>query len=179
MENAITMERARELLVFQIMQFVSAPLIAITAYYMVKPSNPTISAVLGFASGFASETILRAIGALVTKLTPAEAGPSEAATKAQAPTVSRLQPDHSAPTGSLQVALIGTGFQPGAAVHLEQGTHTIIAEPPRIEHSTRMTFEVNLPQGTPTGKWDVIVTNPDNQTGTLLEGFEITPVGTP
>jgi hypothetical protein len=173
-ENKITMERARELLVFQIMQFISAPLIAVTAYYMVKPSDPTISAVLGFAAGFASETILRAISALVTKLTPAETITAGVAAKVPAPTISGLQPQQSAPTGSLHIALIGTGFQPDATVHMVRGADKIIADPVRIERSTKMTFDVNLPPGTPTGKWDVVITNPDNQTGIRPEGFEVT-----
>jgi hypothetical protein len=71
-ENHITRERARELLVFQTLQVISAPLIAVTAYYLIKPSTQAVSVGLGFASGFASETILQAIKALVTKLTPAE-----------------------------------------------------------------------------------------------------------
>lgn len=66
----ITRERGRELLVFQIMQVLSAPLIAVAAYYMIKPTDITVSVLLGFASGFASETILLAIRALVTKLNP-------------------------------------------------------------------------------------------------------------
>lgn len=68
----ITRERGRELLVFQIMQVLSAPLIAIAAYYTIKPADITVSVLLGFSSGFASETILLAIRALVTKLNPLE-----------------------------------------------------------------------------------------------------------
>ncbi|MBI2998138.1 MAG: hypothetical protein HYY46_06735 [Deltaproteobacteria bacterium] len=69
-QKAITREQAREYLVFQIMQVVSAPLIAITAYYLVEPSLRATSVALGFASGFASETILLVIRALVEKLEP-------------------------------------------------------------------------------------------------------------
>jgi hypothetical protein len=69
----ISREDARQFLVFQIMQFFTAPLIAITAYYLLKPDTRTMSVVLGFASGFASEIVLGAIRGLVTKLGPAEA----------------------------------------------------------------------------------------------------------
>ena len=71
-QEALTNVKAREDLVFQIMQVVSAPLIAITVYYILKPSTPTESAVLGFGSGFASEPILLMIRSLVEKLSPAE-----------------------------------------------------------------------------------------------------------
>ena len=66
----ITRNQAREYLVFQIMQVVSAPLIAITAYYSIEPGSRATSVALGFASGFASETVLLAIRALVEKLVP-------------------------------------------------------------------------------------------------------------
>jgi hypothetical protein len=66
-----TNETAREDLVFQIMQVLSAPLIAVTAYYIVKPESPSVSVVLGFASGFASEPILLMIRSLVEKIAPA------------------------------------------------------------------------------------------------------------
>ena len=48
----------RSLLVFQIMQVFSAPLIALTVYYLVLPDGFTSSIVIAFSSGFASETIL-------------------------------------------------------------------------------------------------------------------------
>jgi len=44
----------------------------IAAYYTIKPTDITVSVLLGFSSGFASETILLAIRALVTKLNPLE-----------------------------------------------------------------------------------------------------------
>lgn len=68
--KSITREQAREYLVFQIMQVISAPLIAITAYFLVEPGARASSVALGFASGFASETILLVIRALVEKLEP-------------------------------------------------------------------------------------------------------------
>lgn len=69
-QKSITPEEAREYLVFQIMQVVSAPLIAITAYYLVVPGFRATSVALGFASGFTSETILLVIRALAEKMEP-------------------------------------------------------------------------------------------------------------
>src|SRR5260370_33598846 len=71
--DPLTNAEAREYLVFQIMQVITAPLIAVTAYYVYHPGTPVESVVLGFASGFASEPILLMIRALVDKLTPAQA----------------------------------------------------------------------------------------------------------
>jgi hypothetical protein len=68
--DPMTPEIAREHLVFQIMQVVSAPLIAVTIYHLFGPTSRATSIVLGFASGFASEPILQAIRALVEKLKP-------------------------------------------------------------------------------------------------------------
>ncbi len=50
--------QTRSLLVFQIMQVFSAPLIALTAYFIVSPEGTAASIVIAFLAGFASETIL-------------------------------------------------------------------------------------------------------------------------
>ncbi len=69
-QDEISCEDAREFMVFQLMQVLSAPMIAITAYYFIVPNSPTISVVLGFFAGFASETILIAMRAVADKLMP-------------------------------------------------------------------------------------------------------------
>jgi hypothetical protein len=68
--DRLTNEEARERLVFQLMQVLSAPLIAATAYYLVDPSTRTTSIALAFIAGFSSETVLLYIRALTTKLQP-------------------------------------------------------------------------------------------------------------
>jgi len=70
-DRDMTLHYARENLVFQIMQVISAPLIAVTFYYLIEPTSGAQSVLLGFAAGFASEPILLAIRALVEKLAPA------------------------------------------------------------------------------------------------------------
>jgi hypothetical protein len=67
----ISYDRAREALVFQIMQVLSAPLIAVTAYYLVDPGSRSSTIVLAFISGFSSETVLLFIRALMEKVKPA------------------------------------------------------------------------------------------------------------
>ena len=54
----------------QIMQVLSAPLIALTAYNLVAPGSLATSVVVGFSSGFASESILLMIRSLADELSP-------------------------------------------------------------------------------------------------------------
>jgi hypothetical protein len=68
--KGLTYEEAREELVFQLMQVLSAPLIAVTAYYLVDPNTRTASIALGFICGFSSETVLLYIRAATEKLQP-------------------------------------------------------------------------------------------------------------
>lgn len=72
----INFDQAREGLVFQIMQVASAPLIAITAYYLVDPGSRASTIVLSFASGFSSETVLLLIRAILEKMKPASPAPT-------------------------------------------------------------------------------------------------------
>lgn len=66
----LTQYEFREYLIFQIVQFISAPFLAILAYYLVDPSNTTNSVALAFTAGFASETILLMIRSIANKITP-------------------------------------------------------------------------------------------------------------
>ena len=56
--NPISSIEAREQIVFQIMQVVAAPLIAIVAFAALEPDTVTAAVLIGFASGFSSEPIL-------------------------------------------------------------------------------------------------------------------------
>ncbi len=71
LHETLSNARARENLVFQIMQVFSAPLVVMTAYYLFAPESRASTVLLGFASGFASEPILLAIRGLADKLKPA------------------------------------------------------------------------------------------------------------
>lgn len=68
--DEIGFEDAREFMVFQLMQVISAPMIAITAYYILVPTTAPASVVLGVVSGFAAETILISLRVFADKLTP-------------------------------------------------------------------------------------------------------------
>ena len=61
---------AREYLVFQIVQYISAPFIAAVAYYLVSPETPTAGVTVGFTSGFSSEAILLMIRSVMEKVSP-------------------------------------------------------------------------------------------------------------
>ena len=63
---------------FQIMQVISAPLIAITAFSIVKHGSISEAVVVGFGSGFASEPILLMIRSLVEKISPTQSAGSVA-----------------------------------------------------------------------------------------------------
>jgi hypothetical protein len=51
-EPKLTQHAFRENLIFQIVQFISAPLIAVLAYYLIQPGNTTNSVALAFTAGF-------------------------------------------------------------------------------------------------------------------------------
>jgi hypothetical protein len=66
----LTPDQVREYLVFQIVQFISAPLLALVAYYLITPESGVATVVLGFAVGFSSESVLLMIRATLEKITP-------------------------------------------------------------------------------------------------------------
>ncbi len=61
---------AREQVVFQIMQLIAAPFIAICSFYMIQPKDTSTAVALAFASGFASESILLIIRGIVDGIRP-------------------------------------------------------------------------------------------------------------
>lgn len=75
-ESRLNQHEFREYLVFQMVQFISAPLLAILAYFLVDPSSAVSSVVLAFSAGFASESILVMVRALTEKFTPSGDAPA-------------------------------------------------------------------------------------------------------
>jgi hypothetical protein len=69
-EPQLSPGEVRERLGFQIIQFISAPLIAVTAYHAIGPESRTASVALAFTSGFASESILLMIRGIVDGIKP-------------------------------------------------------------------------------------------------------------
>lgn len=69
-QPALTATEATERLAFQIMQFLSAPLIAIVAYEVLRPENEASAMALAFLAGFGSETILLLIRGVAEGIQP-------------------------------------------------------------------------------------------------------------
>lgn len=69
-ESAIRPFEAREFVVFQIMQLVSAPFLAVATWFIVTPMGLTSAATLAFGTGFASEYLLLMIRGLVKGIRP-------------------------------------------------------------------------------------------------------------
>jgi len=108
------------------------------------------------------------------------AAPSTAA-KAPAPDISDISPDTGQIGTSVAISnLSGSGFQAGAAVSLVLGAVKISAENVNVVGSTKITCSFNLtPKKVEAGKWNVVVTNPDGQKDTLVEGFIISHLTSP
>ena len=66
---------AREYVVFQVMQLVSAPFLAVATWYIVTPSGLSTAATLAFGTGFASEPLLLMIRGLVEGIKPEASRP--------------------------------------------------------------------------------------------------------
>jgi hypothetical protein len=64
----ISHARARDYIIFQIVQVASAPLIAVVAYSFARPESVPSTAVLAFAAGFSSELFLIAIRSTAERL---------------------------------------------------------------------------------------------------------------
>ena len=91
-QDPLSNSEAREKLVFQMMQVISAPLIAVTAFAIVKPASISEAVVVGFGSGFASEPILLMIRGLVEKISPAPSAPASAVAVKVTPSTSTPKP---------------------------------------------------------------------------------------
>ena len=130
-----------------------------------------ISAVVGFYFGSRSTAVAQP--AVTPTATPY---PGQPAVTPTAPTVSSPKPSKGkVGEKDFETTVTGTGFQAGASVSLAQGSDTIPAKGVNVVDSTKITCIFDLRQTAQAGKWDVVVTNPDGQTGTLPEGFEIQP----
>lgn len=69
-ESCVTLLEAREFVVFQLMQLMSSPFLAMVAYYALEPKSVASAVVLAFASGFATESVLLLIRGMFAGLQP-------------------------------------------------------------------------------------------------------------
>ncbi|HWQ65359.1 MAG TPA: PKD domain-containing protein, partial [Methanospirillum sp.] len=93
---------------------------------------------------------------------------------AAAPTVTSITPSTALNTGPVTISnLAGTNYQTGAVVNLTRsGYSNITATSVVVSSGTQITCMFPI-TGAISGVWNVMVTNPDGQTGTLLSGFTI------
>jgi trimeric autotransporter adhesin len=87
--------------------------------------------------------------------------------------VTRVQPNHGGNSGPVTAVVEGNGFQSGAAVKLTRAGQDIIGTAVTVTPgggSLSATFDL---KGKVPGFWDVVVTNPDSTSATLLSGFTV------
>lgn len=96
----------REKLAFQIMQFISAPLIAIVAYQIIQPESQASSAGLAFMSGFGSEAILLMIRGVVSGIQPKQQSLAQ-----QIGEVNGVITDAGKPVADIEVGIAGSALK--------------------------------------------------------------------
>ena len=92
-----------------------------------------------------------------------------------APTVTSIMPNTGIRGNSISITnLAGSNFVSGATVKLKRtGDPDIDATGVTVVSSTQITCTFPIPSGATTGLWNVVVTNPDTQSGTLTNGFMV------
>jgi len=92
-----------------------------------------------------------------------------------APTVTSIMPNTGMQGTSVSITnLAGSNFVSGATVKLKRtGDPDIDATGVTVVSSTQITCTFPIPSGATTGLWNVVVTNPDTQSGTLTNGFMV------
>ena len=131
----------REAVVFQIMQLISAPFIALTAFWVVAPNSLAAGIGLAFVSGFASETILLLIRGFVDGVRPQNAPvPAKQLTATVADTPGALR--SSEPRKSITMRVAVRANPPADA-----GTVALVADGSTVALSAEGFAEVTLEVG--------------------------------
>ena len=94
-----------------------------------------------------------------------------------APSVSGISPGLGFQGLSVPISVYGNNFVNGATITLKNQSSTIAATSVAFVSATSLTGTVVIPSSATLGPWDVMVTNPDTQTGTLTNGFAINSPG--
>jgi hypothetical protein len=92
------------------------------------------------------------------------------------PAVTSIAPNTGVSTGTIDILdLAGSDFQLGATVKLvKTGQPDIHASDVNVESASKITCSFDL-NGAVTGRWSVVVTNPDSRVGVLPEGIMVYP----
>jgi hypothetical protein len=91
--------------------------------------------------------------------------------QAEPPTLTAVNPNMVDQGSGATVTLTGSNFMPGATVRLVDGADEYPLQNVNRESATTMTAVV--PTNAPIGTYDVVVTNPDLQAATLLNGLGV------
>ncbi|WP_292368606.1 hypothetical protein [Methanoregula sp. UBA64] len=142
---------------------------ALEKMYPVKVTSVTVSAVPIKSAAAASATTASS----VTAATTTTAG-TTATTVAPKPLFKDMIPDQgNAGTTVAITDLVGSGFQSGASVQLVKSGTSINATSVVLVSSSHMTCAFAIPSNTPSGTWDVVITNPDGQSVTYSTYFTV------
>jgi len=157
--------------------------------WVLDPAHPSNNATTGVDSVNNVEQVYvtdpaTGIWTVLVKGTSVPQGPqhyslvtSEAITTASstAPIVTSITPNTGVNTGTVHITnLAGDNFNPGASVKLIKLSQSAIEAPNEtVVSSNTITCDFDL-TGATTGQWNVVVTNPDLQSGTLYNGFSVT-----
>ena len=91
------------------------------------------------------------------------------------PSIAGIAPDNGGNESVIAATLSGSDFQAGATVILRRaGYSDIAASDVTVVSANQITCQFDLAGATP-GLWDVIVTNPDSQSGMRAAGFTVNP----
>ncbi len=96
--------------------------------------------------------------------------PSFGGTGGNEPAISTVTPDSGKNSESIQVTICGDNFQEGAEVELFNDSVSIFGTATIIAASTTLTTIFDLKNSSP-GSWSIMVTNPDDQSTTLIDSF--------
>jgi hypothetical protein len=88
------------------------------------------------------------------------------------PEVTSIAPDWGYVGSEENVIVGGEKFLEGASVKLAKSGQSLFASQTEVQNSTHISCTLNLGKAE-TGQWDVVVTNPDDQSGTLASGFTV------
>ena len=92
-----------------------------------------------------------------------------------APSVTSITPASGVAGSTLRTVTVrGDQFRKGARVSLSQsGSNALLPTRISVTSRNKITFQLAIPGNTPAGAFDVIVTNPDGQTGVLRGAFTV------
>lgn len=137
----LTQHEFREHLIFQIVQFISAPFLAILAYYLIEPNNTTNAVALAFTAGFASETILLMVRSVANKITPAASMGPQYGAVAGVVTMSDKNTDSGKPGQKIEVFL---SESPQVRTVTDEKGFYMLGNVPVGEHSISIKFTTTV-----------------------------------